>query len=99
MLWRAQGQGRAGATGVFPRREPLGPEAAQFGVLVSRGAGLARPLPRELNPGAAADAAGSRPCDSNAEAAMLSEFKTFLTQTNALALAVGVIIGAAVGKV
>jgi large conductance mechanosensitive channel len=30
---------------------------------------------------------------------MLSEFKGFLTKTNALALAVGVIIGAAVGKV
>jgi large conductance mechanosensitive channel len=30
---------------------------------------------------------------------MLAEFKGFLTKTNALALAVGVIIGAAVGKV
>ena len=30
---------------------------------------------------------------------MLQEFRTFLTKTNALALAVGVIIGAAVGKV
>ena|SRR5437773_9514273 len=30
---------------------------------------------------------------------MLKEFKSFLLQTNALALAVGVIIGAAVGKV
>ena len=30
---------------------------------------------------------------------MLAEFKKFLLQTNALALAVGVIIGAAVGKV
>ena len=30
---------------------------------------------------------------------MLREFRTFLLQTNALALAVGVIIGAAVGKV
>ena len=30
---------------------------------------------------------------------MLQEFKTFLTKSNALALAVGVIIGAAVGKV
>lgn len=30
---------------------------------------------------------------------MLGEFKTFLTKTNALALAVGVIIGAATGKV
>uniref|UniRef100_A0A832MK54 Large-conductance mechanosensitive channel n=1 Tax=Eiseniibacteriota bacterium TaxID=2212470 RepID=A0A832MK54_UNCEI len=30
---------------------------------------------------------------------MLDEFKKFLTQTNALALAVGVIIGGAVGKV
>jgi len=30
---------------------------------------------------------------------MLKDFKAFLTQTNALALAVGVIIGAAVGKV
>ena len=30
---------------------------------------------------------------------MLKEFKTFLLQTNALALAVGVIIGGAVGKV
>lgn len=30
---------------------------------------------------------------------MLAEFKAFLTKTNALALAVGVIIGAAVGKV
>jgi large conductance mechanosensitive channel len=31
--------------------------------------------------------------------AMLAEFRGFLTKTNALALAVGVIIGAAVGKV
>ena len=30
---------------------------------------------------------------------MLKEFREFLLQTNALALAVGVIIGAAVGKV
>ncbi|WP_287129456.1 large conductance mechanosensitive channel protein MscL [Candidatus Cyanaurora vandensis] len=30
---------------------------------------------------------------------MLNEFKSFLTQSNALALAVGVIIGAATGKV
>lgn len=30
---------------------------------------------------------------------MLSEFKTFLLKTNALALAIGVIIGGAVGKV
>ena len=30
---------------------------------------------------------------------MLKEFKSFLTQTNALALAIGVIIGGAVGKV
>jgi len=30
---------------------------------------------------------------------MLQEFKDFLTKTNALALAIGVIIGAAVGKV
>ena len=30
---------------------------------------------------------------------MLQEFKDFLTRTNALALAIGVIIGAAVGKV
>ena len=30
---------------------------------------------------------------------MFQEFKDFLTQTNALALAIGVIIGAAVGKV
>ena len=30
---------------------------------------------------------------------MLQDFKTFLTKSNALALAVGVIIGAAVGKV
>lgn len=30
---------------------------------------------------------------------MLSEFRGFLTKTNALALAVGVIIGAAVGKI
>ena len=30
---------------------------------------------------------------------MLNEFKTFLLKTNALALAVGVIIGGAVGKV
>jgi len=30
---------------------------------------------------------------------MLKEFKKFLTQTNALALAVGVIIGGAIGKV
>src|SRR5437867_11464711 len=33
------------------------------------------------------------------EAIMLAEFKKFLLQTNALALAVGVIIGGAVGKV
>ena len=30
---------------------------------------------------------------------MIAEFRGFLTKTNALALAVGVIIGAAVGKV
>ena len=30
---------------------------------------------------------------------MISEFRAFLTKTNALALAVGVIIGAAVGNV
>jgi len=30
---------------------------------------------------------------------MLQEFKTFLTKSNALALAIGVIIGAATGKV
>jgi large conductance mechanosensitive channel len=33
------------------------------------------------------------------EAVMIGEFKKFLLQTNALALAVGVIIGGAVGKV
>ena len=33
------------------------------------------------------------------EAAMIEEFRKFLLQTNALALAVGVIIGGAVGKV
>src|SRR6266581_6013169 len=41
--------------------------------------------------------AGRHP--STEEAAMIREFKQFLLQTNALALAVGVIIGGAVGKV
>jgi large conductance mechanosensitive channel len=41
----------------------------------------------------------ARPDDSHEEVAMVKEFKSFLLQTNALALAVGVIIGGAVGKV
>src|SRR5712691_4161311 len=40
-----------------------------------------------------------RPGPLEPEAIMLAEFKKFLLQTNALALAVGVIIGGAVGKV
>ena len=36
VLQLAQGQGRAGAPGLFPRREPLDPEAAELAALVPR---------------------------------------------------------------
>src|SRR5437870_599544 len=61
------------------------------------GARLLNMPPLELKHSPSTGTQGSSPTARRDE--MLKEFKNFLLQTNALALAVGVIIGGAVGKV
>src|SRR5947207_9125880 len=63
------------------------------------GTGRARgSLPRPSEPHGRRNVA-HQTTTSHRRRAMLAEFKAFLTKSNALALAVGVIIGAATGKV